>query len=66
MYAMEGKYSETQPIYARLVELEEKTFGQQSVVLANTLEGYAQALRKLAQDAKASELEDWAKAIRAA
>jgi hypothetical protein len=40
MYAMERKYSEAQPIYARLAELEEKAFGHQSVVLAHTLDGY--------------------------
>jgi hypothetical protein len=66
MYAMEGKYSEAQLIYVHLVELEEKTFGAQSLVLANTLDGYAQALRKLGQDAKAGEIEDRAQAIRAA
>ena len=65
MYAMEGKYSQAQPIYARLVELEEKTFGQRSLGPANTLDGYAQALRKLGHAAKAGELEDRAKAIRA-
>jgi hypothetical protein len=66
MYAMEGKYSQAQPIYACLVELEEKTFGQRSLGPANTLDGYAQALRKLGHAAKAGELEDRAKAIRAA
>jgi len=66
MYAMEGKYSQAQPIYARLVELEEKTFGQRSLGPANTLDGYAQALCKLGHGAKAGELEDRAKAIRAA
>jgi len=66
MYAMEGKYSQAKPIYARLVELEEKTFGQRSLGPVNTLDCYAQALRKLGHDAKAGELEDRANSIRAA
>jgi hypothetical protein len=39
---------------------------RRNLVLANTLDGYAQALRKLGQDAMASELEDRANSIRAA
>ena len=66
MYAMQGKYSEAQLIYAHRVELEEKTFGKQSVVLANTLDAYAQTLRKLGQDVKAVGFEERAKTIRAA
>jgi hypothetical protein len=65
VYLAEEKYADAEPIYARLIVVEQKTFGEHSLILANTLQNYAIALRKLGRDVQAVQMEDRSKAIQA-
>jgi Tetratricopeptide repeat len=63
MYLTEEKYADAEPLYARLIEVEQKAFGSKSQMLANTLINYATVLRKLGRGAEAAQMENRSKAI---
>jgi hypothetical protein len=65
MYLDEGKYADAEPLFARLIAVEEKVFGADAAILAETLPKYAQVERKLGHNQQADQLEARAKEIAA-
>ena len=65
MYMEEGKYAEAEPLFTRLVTVEEKVFGPEGPILAQTLPTYAEVERKLGRAKEADQLDARAKAIAA-
>ena len=65
LYFGENKFAEAERVYARLLTVEEKTFGSHSVIVANTLDNYATTLHKLNQNGEAAKVEERVRTIRA-
>ncbi len=65
LYRLQGKYAEAEPLYQRALGIYETALGPEHPHVADTLENYADLLRKMERDAEAEEMEKRAKAIRA-
>jgi hypothetical protein len=63
MYLDERKFADAEPLFARLVTVEEKVFGTDAPILAQTLPKFAQVERKLGHADHANQLETRAKTI---
>ncbi len=65
LYSAQGKYTEALPLYERALTILENAFGKTHVALLTVLDGYATALEKTGQPAKAAQLMTRAASIRA-
>jgi len=65
LYNYEGKYSEAEPLYKRVVAIREKNLGPEHPDVAQSLDAYAALLRQAGQKADAEKMEDRARKIRA-
>jgi len=65
-FAKDGKYAEAERCYQQSLEIREKECGPNHPDLCQTLENYAELLRKTNRNAEASELDARARAIREA
>jgi tetratricopeptide (TPR) repeat protein len=65
VYRAQGKYAQAEPLYQRALGIYETALGPEHPHVADTLENYADLLRKMERDAEAEEMEKRAKAIRA-
>ena len=65
VYRAQGKYAQAEPLYQRALGIYETALGPEHPHVADTLENYADLLRKMERDVEAEEMEKRAKAIRA-
>ena len=65
LYNYEGKYSEAEPLYKRVVAIREKNLGPEHPDVAQSLDAYAALLRQAGQKADAEKMEARARKIRA-
>ena len=59
-----GRYAEAEPLYERLLAVEEKALGPEHPDLDESLTNYAALLQTMGRDAEAARMEARAKAIR--
>ncbi|MEE8513514.1 MAG: tetratricopeptide repeat protein [Gammaproteobacteria bacterium] len=65
LYASQGRYAESEPLYKRALAIVEKALGPDHPNIATSLENYAAVLRKTGRTTEAANLEARANAIRA-
>ena len=65
LYQVSGQYAEAEPLYQRALAIWEKALGPEHLNVAQSLENYADLLRKTGRADEAAELEARAQAIRA-
>ena len=64
LYEKQGRYAEAEPLYQRALRIQEKDYGPEHPVLADTLLNYAKVLRKTGREGEAAKMETRAEAIR--
>ncbi len=65
LYHAQGKHTEAEPLYRRVLAIWEKALGPEHPHVAQSLENFAALLRKTGRGAEAKRLKARAKAIRA-
>ena len=65
LYVLSKRYEEAQKIYQRALAIRIKAFGETDSTVAETMGGYASALRGLHRAAEAKQMEDRLQAITA-
>ncbi len=65
LYVLSKRYEEAQKVYQRALAIRIKAFGESDRAVAETMGGYASALRGLHRDAEAKQIEDRLQAITA-
>jgi tetratricopeptide (TPR) repeat protein len=65
LYQVQGKYTEAELHYKRVLRIDEKALGPEHRDVATSLENYAALLRETGRGEKAEEMEARAKTIRA-
>jgi len=63
LYVLSKRYEEAQKVYQRSLAIRIKAFGETDPAVAETMGGYASALRGLHHDAEAKQMEDRLQAI---
>lgn len=64
-YTTQGAYAKAEPLYHRVLVIQEQTSTPNDPEVAVTLDGYANLLRQTQRESQAAELESRARAIRA-
>ena len=64
LYSNQGKYAQAEPLLESSLAINEKTFGSDDLIVAQSLEDLAALLKKTNREAEAAKLEARAKAIR--